>query len=553
MKWFILWRRRRTGAGIDSCRVSGSVERGGESALNVMPSLIHLFLVIPFIGLSFTAVRFIYLVGIVSGPVIARNLSLFVNNMRSLKRVFGLRPAAVFAAVLVLVFASLSLSNVGPFGQQKNEFGFGFNYVAMPKGALEYMDKRNIEGRVFNLFQWGQFITWRDFPKRSAFVDGRGPLSLDLMEKLDVARGKVAVLDELYDTYGFESVLIGYPIDDAGVTELRYETHLSLRHPGWALVYWDDVSLLFLKRGSIYDSVIRSDEYRFVRPDNRISGTRANLRDRDYRIGIVNELERNIEMTGSSKAYSFLGYIYNETGLYRQAIEAFKQVRHHPLMSHIADAYSGIAFAYGGLGNMEESIKYYKKTLKASRSATTLYNIGIAYIKKGEGKEAVKYLTEALSINKTMMSIYPQLISIYQKLGMQEDIEETKKMLETARVLGQGEEHVKKALKAFFNKECYLAADEYKKSIEANPYSPVSHSNLGYIYYDLNMNEKAYEYQRRAIDIDPNFANAHYGLGLIYKRWGDMNMAKKHFQEYLRLEPGGYFPRRAKEAIEAIK
>ncbi len=47
--------------------------------------------------------------------------------------------------------------------------------------------------------------------------------------------------------------------------------------------------------------------------------------------------------------------------------------------------------------------------------------------------------------------------------------------------------------------------------------------------------------------------NAHYGLAMIYTRWGDMKMAKKHFEEYVRLEPGGYYTRRAKESIWNIK
>ena len=45
------------------------------------------------------------------------------------------------------------------------------------------MDRRNITGRVFNLFQWGGYITWRDFPKRTVFVDPRGYIPTDLLEK----------------------------------------------------------------------------------------------------------------------------------------------------------------------------------------------------------------------------------------------------------------------------------------------------------------------------------------------------------------------------------
>ena len=52
-----------------------------------------------------------------------------------------------------------------------------------PEGALRYMDKWNITGKVFNLVHWGQYITWRDYPARSAFVDARFYLPPDLLNE----------------------------------------------------------------------------------------------------------------------------------------------------------------------------------------------------------------------------------------------------------------------------------------------------------------------------------------------------------------------------------
>ena len=65
--------------------------------------------------------------------------------------------------------------------------------------------------------------------------------------------------------------------------------------------------------------------------------------------------------------------------------------------------------------------------------------------------------------------------------------------------------------------------------------------------------DKAYKYQRAAVEIDPNYANAHYGLALIYKKWGDGAAAKRHWREYLRIEPTGYYSRKAKSEIEGIQ
>ncbi len=108
------------------------------------------------------------------------------------------------------------------------------------------MDKRNITGRMFNIFEWGQYITWRDYPKRTAFIDGRGYLTSDLLNKASQALYDPRVLDELSNRYGYESILLYYTdLESPGAIE----TDSVLKLQGWALVYWDDISFLYLKRG----------------------------------------------------------------------------------------------------------------------------------------------------------------------------------------------------------------------------------------------------------------------------------------------------------------
>ncbi len=517
------------------------------------PSLIHLLLVVPFAVLAFTALRFVFLFGIVSGPVLARNVSLSLRDSGVLRRLLSGRAATAVVSVWILGYSALTLLAVEPFGNRPMAFGFGFDYTFVPEGALSYMDRRGITGRVFNLFQWGGYITWRDYPERTAFVDGRGYLPVGLLERQNLARRRPLVLDELHETYGFESILVEYPIDDAGVSGIPYDTDLSLSHEGWALVYWDDVALLYLRRGGPYEGVIREDEYRFIKPANRIAAVRARLRDPGFREGLIAELKRNIKETGSSKAHAFLGFVYNEIGLYREAIEVLSKVRDVRPVGHLADAYSGIAYAYGNLGDLEKAVSYYRRSLQEEKNATTLYNLGIAFLKMGEKREAARYLSRAVELNRNLISAYPQLIGIYRSLGMAEEAERTERMYSAAKAGSRGEEHFKKALKAYFEKRYDVAAREYRRSIEVNPANPAPYSNLGYIYFDMGMMDRAYEYQRMALDIDPDFANAHYGLALIYRKAGDREMAVKHFKEYIRVEPRGYYTRRAKEAIEALR
>jgi len=346
--------------------------------------------------------------------------------------------------------------------------------------------------------------------------------------------------------------VLSHPIVKTSVSELALDKDFSLSSKDWALVYWDDLSLVYLKRGQRLKDTIEQDEYRYVKPANGPYAVRPKLHDKEYLDGLINDLKRNINETNSSIAYAFLGFIYNEIGRYREAIESLLMVEELPFVSYVSSAQQGLGFAYMQLGQTDEAIKYYKKALKLKKDPSVLYNIGSAYIKKGNEKKGMKYLEDALELNKNLLSIYPQLIEIYQKLGMQDKLKETNRMWKSAMSYSEGEEHFKKGLKAYFEQKYKVAIDEYKKSIETNPSNPAAYSNLGYIYYDIGLYEKAFEYQRKAIDLDPNFANAYYGLALIYKKWGDRGGAKKHWEEYLRIEPKGYFSRRAKEELKGL-
>ena len=521
------------------------------------PSLIHLFLVLPFIVISFTAMRFVPLLGIIAGPVLARNISGIFEGMGGREqwagRIFRSGAAAAILAVWLVLYSALALAHVAPFGETEKQFGFGINYDLVPEGALRYMDKRNITGRVFNLFHWGQYITWRDFPTRSAFVDGRFNLPADLLEKANIAQRDPFVLDELEKIYGFESLLVEYPLLNPHESGKGHYAGSFLSNSRWALVYWDDQSLLYLKRGGRYASVIKEDEYRFIKPADEIYGSViTKLHAEDYRDSIIRELKRNITETGSSKGYAFLGFVYNETGFYKEAIDSLSRVRDFQPISHLFQSYIGIAEAYAKLGNPEEAIRYFKKALAMKKHAALFYYTGREYIKKGDRRTAVKYFKKALGMNRNFTSIYPLLIDLYRELDMKDEAGKTMEAYEKVAAASEGEEHFRKGVMAYIERRLDIAEQEFTKSIEANLLNPAAYSNLGYVYYEMGKFESAYEYHKMAIDVDQNFANSHYGLALVYKKWGNIELAKKEWAEYLRIEPTGPYAKKAREDIEAL-
>lgn len=271
------------------------------------PSLIYPLMSVPFVMLAFTARRFTFLLAIVAGPILIRNISAFLSSMNLTEYVIK-KGSYLLTGIWIVVFAVLGIFNVEPFADKDRKHGFGIDYSFVPEGALKYMDQRGITGRVFNLFHWGSYIIWRDFPKRSVSIDSRGYVDADLLQKMDLALGNPPILYELERVYRFESVLVGYP---AVILESPFDN--AFANQQWALVYWDDLSLLYLKRGGRYNHIIEEDEYKFVKPANAIS--RSRLSDEAYTVNLVRELKRNIKETGSLRSRSLLKDVYAQLKL----------------------------------------------------------------------------------------------------------------------------------------------------------------------------------------------------------------------------------------------
>jgi tetratricopeptide (TPR) repeat protein len=517
-------------------------------------SLKDAFLVAPFIILSFTAVRFVFILCIVAGPILARNISGYLAGSTWWQAFSAKKLVFAGAAVWIVLSAALVFAKVKPFSDPHHlplqNFGFKINYDFYPEGALGYMDERNIAGRVLNPFKWGQYISWRDYPKREAFIDGRGYLPDELLETVSDGLYDPGELDKLYSTYGFESLLIEYPVLNSPVA---IEADSALKQQGWVLVYWDDISLLYLKSGGKYDPVIQADQYRYVNPVNGIASITSMLSDQDGRIHVVRELQRNIRETGSSRAYAFLGQVYNQIGQYREALEAFSHVRAIPSnQDPLPHRYDGMGYAYSQLGRFDEAISSSREGLKFSKNPLLYLSIGAAYIKKNDAKNAINYLEKALNADAKIAPAYPLLISLYYQSNMTGEAERLEERYNHVLLVEQGREYINRGIQDEVKGRYDAAADEFKRAMEIDPANPDAYSQLGCIYMDNGMMNEALKYEREALEIDPNDAMADYWLAMIYRNFDNAGMAIKYFKEYIRIEPAGHLSRMAKQYIKDL-
>lgn len=63
------------------------------------------------------------------------------------------------------------------------------------------------------------------------------------------------------------------------------------------------------------------------------------------------------------------------------------------------------------------------------------------------------------------------------------------------------------------------ALELFKKEVELNPNFPQAYYGIGLFYENIQQNDKALENFKKAIDLDPNFANALHRYGSIYAHY----------------------------------
>ena len=97
------------------------------------------------------------------------------------------------------------------------------------------------------------------------------------------------------------------------------------------------------------------------------------------------------------------------------------------------------------------------------------------------------------------------------------------------------------------------AAEYEKKFIALNPDQPEFVYNQAVDLYNKNDFKGAEPLLKKVLDGKPDFAKAHYLLGMSYVNLNKIPDMKKHLSEYLRLEPKGSDAATAREMLEAFK
>lgn len=96
-------------------------------------------------------------------------------------------------------------------------------------------------------------------------------------------------------------------------------------------------------------------------------------------------------------------------------------------------------------------------------------------------------------------------------------------------------------------------AEYEKKFAAANPDKPEVLYNQAVELYNKGNAKAAEPILSQILAANPDYANAHYLIGMCYVNLGKVPELRKHFKEYLRLDPKGKEAGTAKDMLDAFK
>ena len=120
-----------------------------------------------------------------------------------------------------------------------------------PTGAAEFLASHNITGRMFNTYEYGGYLMWREWPRERVFIDGRALSDrvfddyLRILYNHDESGGKSAT--QLLDQYGAQVIVMNTFEYATGEPYLLAPSLADPTQTEWKLVYRDAQALVFMR------------------------------------------------------------------------------------------------------------------------------------------------------------------------------------------------------------------------------------------------------------------------------------------------------------------
>jgi tetratricopeptide (TPR) repeat protein len=256
-----------------------------------------------------------------------------------------------------------------------------------------------------------------------------------------------------------------------------------------------------------------------------------------------------------TQIHSVLAEIYFKQNKFAEAIAAAdKYLATNP--TDTKGLYALKYDAYKGMGDNAKAEAAYQEMLQKEpghETAVRVFNMGAEAQRKDDNASAIKYLKQAIELDPTLDAANGALGTLYlRQKDYKSALDTADQMLAKNPKSSEGLSLRYEILKAMGKKAEAQEALAAMQAAAGDQTAPEAFKQ-GVALYNANNVAEAQKAFERALAKDPNFAKAHYLLGLCYASKNEMAQAKEHIQAFLKMAPNDPDAKEAQAVLAELK
>lgn len=331
-------------------------------------------------------------------------LSLSPRYQAALNYLTAGKPWATIASVLVLLGLAWQ-GHAHDISELQREGYSGYGAAPIAQDAYNFLDKANVQGRMFNTYAIGDYLLFRGYPNRQVYVDGRNiDHGYDFLYRTGAAGFNPDVWKQLEDKYHFTYAVIEYTLAPGAKPEdgLPYVAHLN-RNPAWKLVYVDDWIAVYVKDVPENAEIIKTYAYKHIKPDAIEFGRAFEDLAKDDAKAIEEELERAAgNSTRSIKARLLLAHHYADKRDWDKAKEFAETAE--TAQPYRPEVYEALGLVAAGQERWGAAADFFEKSISLTGGVGLPINydyLAGIFAKIGDTKKATYYHQKAMSYSSS--------------------------------------------------------------------------------------------------------------------------------------------------------
>lgn len=214
-----------------------------------------------------------------------------------------------------------------------------------------------------------------------------------------------------------------------------------------------------------------------------------------------------------------------------------------------------MGLSYFGEDNVTGALIEFTEAEKIDADNPELQNyLGIVYFKKNKLDISEKKYLRAIALKPDYSEARNNLAVTYLEMKRWDDaIYQLRLVAEDIFYQNQTAAGINLGL-AYYGKGDFKQAMAVLRPLAAtNPLDPRIRYNIGKVFYADDKLELATNEYRKAIELYPDYLQAHYSLGQAIMKQGDRKGAAKEFREVIRIAPDSEMALQAQEYLDLLK